>query len=346
MTLQQRGKRILYATTYAPSHMALGGAAWVDQRVLARLRQDHSVAVFPITGSPLNPVPLEVRNSGRSSAATVRRMLTTREPYQVAKFRWSPAWVRRLSDLREALKSADLLVTSQWPALLAARDAQLIPNAHLAHNVDYLLASMYDPRLFRFFHNAERTRREEVRALSRARKTFTLSSADAALLARDGVTATAIGLLEDVPARRPVAGRRVGFIGKQSWPPNREALNALRQRVLPSVRKALNTKGVELVVAGRGCESLAGEPNVTVLGEVKNVADFYRQVDVVVVPRLGRSTGISVKMLEALEHGIPAVAPARLAEDAGCAAHVLCADTEEEMAAAIISLFGASPGHS
>ena len=104
----------------------------------------------------------------------------------------------------------------------------------------------------------------------------------------------------------------IGFIGKASWPPNASALRAL----LGPVHEELERLGsdVRFVLAGRGTEEFAGHPRVISSGWIADEADFYASVGLVVVPRFGVSTGISVKMIEAAEFGVPALVPRALAD--------------------------------
>jgi glycosyltransferase involved in cell wall biosynthesis len=94
----------------------------------------------------------------------------------------------------------------------------------------------------------------------------------------------------------------VGFIGSSQLF-NFEALDFLVREVLPRVRQ--DHPGLRVLIAGsivRPAETILRHAGVELIPWVEQVADFYRQVDVVVVPLLS-GTGVSVKTVEAAVHG-------------------------------------------
>jgi Glycosyl transferases group 1 len=75
---------------------------------------------------------------------------------------------------------------------------------------------------------------------------------------------------------------------------------------------ALYNLPVELIVAGNVCEGIAEDhPFATKLGFLDDSAEFYRMVDAVVIP-LEFSTGIKIKVAEALAWNVPVLATRRL----------------------------------
>lgn len=312
--------RISYVTTYDPANMQNGGAAWVDQKIIQELSTVGDVACLSVC-EPAG-VPLEIRSDLLAKGATLLRMFTTNEPLQTAKFKSSRAWNRRSRNLAHQLINSDIVISSQWPALVMLSELGMPPAVHVAHNADYVLAATHDSFLMRGLGNARRTAKHEARYLQLPGRVLTLSATDARRLQAMGVaTARPLDLRIERSrgAQSPVNQQRtlsIGFIGKASWPPNKAALRVLADQVLPALRASHSDGDFRLIVAGRGTESLS-LPGATVLGPIEDVSDFYSAVDVVVVPRLGVSTGVSIKLLEAVEHGVPAIAPAALTEDAG-----------------------------
>lgn len=96
----------------------------------------------------------------------------------------------------------------------------------------------------------------------------------------------------------------VGFIGAEN------SVNiANMRRFLEEMATLLSiyTPPLRIVVAGNVCRGLwSDNPAVRLVGRVKEVADFYRGVDVIVAP-LSFSTGIKIKVGEALAFGKPVV---------------------------------------
>ncbi|MDR7184916.1 hypothetical protein J2X85_001950 [Microbacterium trichothecenolyticum] len=329
-------RSLLYVTTYDRTLGHLGGAAWVDNRILNEVPKSWRMQEFVVTNVDPEPVELEVRSNKRLLAATLARMALHREPYITAKFRQSRNWTRRIVALQRAAASTNFVVTSQWPALLLALDAGIQVDVHIAHNVDYLLSELHDPLPLRALGNARRTKRAELQSLKHARKTLALSSHDRERLVAHGVDSGHLLLTAGTLSKPKIERtRQIGFIGKASWPPNQVALNSLRNEVLPAVRDVMGADAPGLIVAGRGMQDIEGL-NVETMGEVDNVADFYERIDLVVIPRGSVSSGVSVKMLEALDYGVHVIAPDHLVEAVGNADGCESAASLDEITTAIV----------
>jgi exopolysaccharide biosynthesis WecB/TagA/CpsF family protein len=344
--------KVLYLTTYDPGRSELGGASWVDRKILAQVPADVTIDVVEVLkpARHLSAVPLSVQQSRSAQVRVLSRIARRREAYQEAKFRFHPGWRDAAEHVRRMASSGtyDLLVTSQWPALLMAETAGVSPDLHIAHNVDTVIAQRYDPAALRVFGNARRTERAERRLLARAGHIVALSRSDVLRLLEWGLEAEHLSLAGDEPPARPKVRAEtgaIGFIGSLRWPPNVSALRSLLDEVLPEVGRLAPElrKQIRVIVAGQGSSAHAG-PGIEALGVVDDVAQFYDRIDVVVVPRTGLSTGVSVKMLEAVERGVRVVAPRTLLDDAGAVHGAWAGDTPAEMAARIVELFtGAAP---
>ncbi len=93
-----------------------------------------------------------------------------------------------------------------------------------------------------------------------------------------------------------------------------------------------------MTLAGRGSDEYAGA-GARALGVVEDVTDFYKQIDLVVVPRGTQSTGISVKVIEAWEHGVEVIAPRNLLEAIGVAQLNARSDDAESIAEEIANFY-------
>ena len=99
---------------------------------------------------------------------------------------------------------------------------------------------------------------------------------------------------------------RIGFIGARS------TVNALNmERFLKRFSKFEQIyvpPPIEILIAGNVCSNLSAMgANVKLLGHVSSVGSFYDSIDVVVAP-MSFSTGIKIKIGEALSYGKPVVA--------------------------------------
>jgi polysaccharide biosynthesis protein PslH len=106
----------------------------------------------------------------------------------------------------------------------------------------------------------------------------------------------------DIP-RSAHGPRTAGFLGNFAFWPNRDAFNVLRDHWAP----ALSRIGWKTVVAGIGSEQLDTSSDISIMGRVEDLADYYSQIDVALAPiRLGG--GVKVKIIEALMYRRPVLA--------------------------------------
>jgi hypothetical protein len=105
---------------------------------------------------------------------------------------------------------------------------------------------------------------------------------------------------------------RVGIIGARNNV-NRSNLEAFIAIALPIFESYMAP--VKLVIAGGCSDDFNGfhHPNIEILGRVADVADFYRNMDVICAP-MQFSTGLKIKVAEALASGAPLVAHAHAME--------------------------------
>lgn len=94
-------------------------------------------------------------------------------------------------------------------------------------------------------------------------------------------------------------GVRVGLLGAWSRPENSVGASVFLNALEPDV---LN--GLHFVVAGGGAEALPDGQTINKLGFVDNLGDFFNDIDVFVAP-LDSGAGVKIKVLNALEHGVP-----------------------------------------
>jgi glycosyltransferase involved in cell wall biosynthesis len=98
---------------------------------------------------------------------------------------------------------------------------------------------------------------------------------------------------------------RLGFLGAHN------SVNIVNLRRFLSIFAryvVLYNLPVEVIIAGNVCEGIAEDhPFARKLGFLDDSAEFYRMVDAVVIP-LEFSTGIKIKVAEALAHNVPVLA--------------------------------------
>ena len=313
-----RQDTICVVTAYPPGRKDLGGGGWVDRRILKALTAHNlNIELITVTGPSGHwtqdgysgvsegSIPLEMRNNRLGLLRIAATMMYSAEPYLAKKFTNCSGWSQAAQLLRSRVKGKPVL-TSGWPSLLLAHAARIPVAAHIAHNVDSVIAAQHSPKALRILGEPARLRKKERTLLQRPKKVFTLSTTDAQRLHAWGITASTLPLpLSPHLAREKTHPRAVGFIGKASWPPNASALATL----LGPVHDELTRLGVDVdyVLAGKGTERFSEHPRVSSAGWVHDETEFYARIGLAVVPRFGSSTGISIKMLEAAEYGVPAI---------------------------------------
>lgn len=151
----------------------------------------------------------------------------------------------------------------------------------------------------------------------------------------------------EAPGDASVDAADILFVGNMAYPPNAEGVEWLVRRVLPLVWHSRPDASVTIV--GHGApESVAAvarsESRIAVTGRVSDLTGYYARAKVVVVPVL-RGAGTKVKLLEGMAFGKALVSTSKGAEGVALInrRHLLCADTPEEFAGAIIELLGLPP---
>lgn len=108
----------------------------------------------------------------------------------------------------------------------------------------------------------------------------------------------------------PAARLRVGYLGSANWVNETNVVQFLRSWADQSPL----IEGAELLLAGGLCETLSrfdpdqvtDKVRLRMLGPRENLAEVYAEIDLFINPERG-GTGIKIKTVEALAHGVPVV---------------------------------------
>lgn len=103
-------------------------------------------------------------------------------------------------------------------------------------------------------------------------------------------------------------GVRVGLLGAWNRPENSSGAKAFLNALDPEIRD-----GMRLCIAGPGSEQLPDGPSIEKIGFVDDLSDFFDRIDVFVAP-LDSGAGVKIKVLNALEHGVPLFLTSKAAE--------------------------------
>ena len=191
-----------------------------------------------------------------------------------------------------------------------------------------------------FFHT---TRENEASGLRRADLVWAIKDAEQRYFEHDLGLPNCLTMLHAEPAtgwwQKPSSTDgwlRAGVIGARNNI-NRRNLEDFLKQALPLIRSYMAP--AKIVIAG-GCSDdfkNYNHPNVEVIGRVEDVADFYRLVDVVIVP-MQFSTGLKIKAAEALASGAPVIAHAHAMEGYPTREKLHLLDSFKDMALELVKL--------
>lgn len=146
-------------------------------------------------------------------------------------------------------------------------------------------------------------------------KLFTLSETDTNALQNIGLGEKAITTPAaiEIPlnaSKRPMTEKKItlGFLGWFAHHPNTDAARTLLNDIFPKILK--ENKNINLILAGKDLpkelEVLCKNINITYIGFVENLEDFFNQTDIFIAP-LNYGAGIKIKVLQALAYGCPVI---------------------------------------
>lgn len=188
--------------------------------------------------------------------------------------------------------------------------------------------------------------RYELLALRQCHLVVALGQADQAALRRwlPGLPVvyvpSGVNLDERSVCFDPRAEDEALFVGSYSHPPNVEGARWLAREVWPLVRRSHPT--ARLTLAGRAPPPEIRElsaPDIHVPGTVDDLQPYYARASVMTAPVFWGS-GVRIKILDALAHGLPLVTTSAAAEgiDLEHGRSALFAERPDQFAAAIVRL--------
>jgi glycosyltransferase involved in cell wall biosynthesis len=233
-----------------------------------------------------------------------------------------------------------------WPAVRIAGSAKKILHLHNAEHMLFARAAETQrmPVKLALILEARKVAAYLRRICQQADEVHYLSEADQDEIKKVGYRQNGLVFPPSVQVEERRYGRYGGnllFAGTLSWQPNEEGLGWFIKAVAPMLRSTLTLD----ILGGQpssGLRALEGEDGCRLVwqGRVPSVMPFYEAASVFVAPLLSGS-GIKIKILNALSHGLPVVTTSVGIEgfprDWKDCIHV--ADSPEEFAQAVQHLF-------
>ena len=325
--------RILVVSPFLPHPNADHGGAVYLGTFLAELAQLAQVQVVAFAPEPQTPEPLTNgtgalgavachtvpfrRNDQLGPVELLRRRLgllwlwgPRRQPLLVAKHR-SQAFRRLLHQVKTAFRPqlclvefavmAQYLDQLQGPCVLTDHEHGLMPPPTIGSRS---FGRRRDKALWASYVRRHYKQADVVQALAQA-------DADrlAALLDRPVRVRPPLVPLPETVVAPERADRRLLFLGDYLHHPNPEAAEFLAGQVMPRVRQRVPDAELWLAGprAGQRVRALGQQPGVRFLGYEKDLASTLAQVRCLVAPVFSGS-GVRIKVLTALAHGLPVVA--------------------------------------
>ena len=355
-------RKILALVPYVARLDAQHGGGRVVAELLDAVASRHDVALIYLRGSDepaLDPRVAEkcayveevARPDPSPSDARARRALALarRVPAWVLDWRapqYAAAVERAYRDWRPELVHLHYHLTAQYAQALPGRAAPriLIDHEVGSRSTASVASRARGARRLALRAEVAAWRRYERRAIAvvDAVVVFTDADRDALRAVRPTARVEVIpfGLGSSTPLDAVGDGRTVVFVGNYSHRPNVDAAERLATRIHPLVTAEL--PDARLLLVGRApppnLRALASD-SVTITGAVASVEPYVDRAAVFAAPlRLGG--GMRVKVAEALAWGKAVVATPLALEglDVTPGEHALVGESDEEVAAAIVSL--------
>jgi glycosyltransferase involved in cell wall biosynthesis len=221
-----------------------------------------------------------------------------------------------------------------------------------AHNALWVLYGRlsdtlpHGPRRAVLARDSRRLRAYELRMARQFDVVLAVTPEDGAAFSSAGSTIAVVPISVDTdavaPLERPAGANHIVHIGTMYWPPNVDAVRWFARHVFPRVR-AVRPDVVFDVIGARPPRQVralgAGGRAINVTGYVDDPTTYLERAALTVVP-LRAGSGMRVKILNSLAHGVPIVSTSLgcsgIAVESG--RHLLVADTAEEFAAATLRL--------
>jgi glycosyltransferase involved in cell wall biosynthesis len=347
---------LLFITPRLPA-IADSGGAQVTRERLIELSQHFDTTILSLGADPasvalfhqLHP-HIKVHQQGalrQRSVANWLKSLGAHLPLSVWRNR-CPDFMAACSQL--AHTSFDLLYVDHWLVWPAAEHFHQAKRKVLhLHNAEHLLferaaVQSSGPRRWVLHIEARRTRKYLASIAKQTHEIHCLSGDDEIELKTvcqpSTVFHTFLPSTDITPQRDGTFCKQLLFVGTMTWEPNAEGIRWFATHVAPLLPDTYQTHVIGgLLKPDQPPEHQPGAGPLKWLGKVPSIAPYYANASVFIAPLLSGS-GIKIKVLNALSHGLPVVTTSIGAEgfpDKGGAA-VQVADTPEDFAKAIRSL--------
>ena len=255
-------------------------------------------------------------------------LLLSRKPYNIERF-FSEKAAGRISTLLkensyDIIQFEGLIMNLYFRQVKRESDALLVMRSHnVESDIWFSLADETRQPLRKFYYHslAKRIAAVEKKYLNCYDRLLAISENDRKRFVNAGVTIPVKTLYPAINDGTTGVIKTMndtftaGFIGSLDWNPNINGLRWFLERVWPELKNT--NPGIEVKVAGRNPNSATikriKRAGVEYCGSPESSESFLESVNLLIVP-LFSGSGIRIKIIEALIHGVPVVTTARGAE--------------------------------
>ncbi len=282
------------------------------------------------------------------------RNLFTRESYNISRF-FCPKVVKRLGDLLQKesfdiIQMEGLFLTPYIPVIRQHTGSSLL---FRSHNIEHFIwermarATSHPLKKLYLMFLAGRLKAYEMKTVHQVDGLVAISPVDMNFFKKNGYAQPGVTIpfgidTESLKPKDQIVNKNTVFhIGSMDWRPNQEGIKWFLEEVWPLVVK--RHPWLKFVLAGKNIPEefyQYTDPNVLIVGEVPDAAEFMQAHELMVVP-LQSGGGMRIKIIEGMAAGKAIISTSIGAEGIDCRdnEHILLADTEKEMADTIIHCF-------
>lgn len=189
-----------------------------------------------------------------------------------------------------------------------------------AHNVEHLIwrklaLNSKNPLKKWYLNHLSKTLQDfEEEFVAKMDQVFSIAPSDQLFFKTTNNQSNYIPVSMEVSSVRKPKAKKISFLGAYNWMPNKEAILWFTNEVWPEIAKLNPT--TEFHIAGSYSEEIAELKNIEGIelhGFVNSSQEFMKEHGIFIAPILSGS-GVKMKVLEAMSHGVPCVLSTHAAE--------------------------------
>ena len=194
------------------------------------------------------------------------------------------------------------------------------PQVLRAHNVEHLIwrklaLNSKNPLKKWYLNHLSKTLQDfEEEFVAKMDHVFSIAPSDELFFKTRNDQSNYIPVSMEVSSVRKLKAKKISFLGAYNWMPNKEAILWFTNEVWPEIAKLNPT--TEFHIAGSYSEEIAELKNIEGIelhGFVNSSQEFMKEHGIFIAPILSGS-GVKMKVLEAMSHGVPCVLSTHAAE--------------------------------